>query len=329
MRTLIKKTASYLGFEIRRVVKDKGLPWSLDPFTAQKLLLAQSMIESPVIFDVGAYRGDTVKQYRSLFPNSTIYCFEPFVESFERLRLRFQNDKNIIPLPLAIADKAGYRQFFINHFDATNSLLRRPTTGRRYYHEAGTLKMVTEVLTTSIDEFIDAHPLETSALVKLDIQGGELSALRGAVRLLTSERAVLLYVEVEFVPLYQDQPLFHEICAFLADFGYSLFNLYDLHVSDNGQLRYGDALFVNKQMRTEIVDRMPNTGRRYWEKSRVAQRPSYSKGRRRVVRRLNVIIPKEGHRSWNQDVSAVVRYIDNGTELAFSYRPSEMRHDVR
>jgi FkbM family methyltransferase len=259
MRAIIKSLLRRFGYQIQRISKTVDEPLPNNPFAVQKLLLAQSMIESPVIFDVGAYRGDTVERYRSLFPNSTIYCFEPFVESFERLRLRFQTDKKIIPFPLAVADKAGYRQFFINHFDATNSLLRRPSAGRRYYHEAGTLKTVAEVSTTSIDEFIDAHPLETSALVKLDIQGGELSALRGAVRLLSSERAVLLYVEVEFVALYQDQPLFHEICAFLAGFGYSLFNLYDLHVSDNGQLRYGDALFVNKQMRTEIVDSMPNT----------------------------------------------------------------------
>jgi FkbM family methyltransferase len=263
MRTLIRKTTSYLGFEIRRAAKEKGLSWVFDPFAAQKFLLTQSMIESPVIFDIGAYRGETAQRYRSLFPNSTIYCFEPFIESFERLRVRFQNDKKIIPFPLAVTENAGCREFFVNRFDATNSLLRRPSTGRRYYHEAGTVKMVTEVSTTSIDEFIAAHPLETSALVKLDIQGGELSALRGAVKLLSSERAALLYVEVVFVPHYQRQPLFHEICAFLADFGYTLFNIYELHASDNGQLRMGDALFVNRQIRTEVIDRMPRTGVAY------------------------------------------------------------------
>ena len=33
---------------------------------------------NPVIFDVGANRGDTTSKYLKLFPNATIIAFEPF-----------------------------------------------------------------------------------------------------------------------------------------------------------------------------------------------------------------------------------------------------------
>ena len=216
------------------------------------------MIDCPTIFDIGAHRGDTVAYYRSIFPDSTIYCFEPFPESFEVLKLRFQNDRKIIPSALAIADKTDRREFFVNHFEATNSLLKRPSIGRRYYHKAGTLKAITEVATISIDEFVNRHPLKNTAILKLDIQGGELAALKGASGMLRGQHAALIYIEVVFIPLYQDQPLFHDLCGILDDFGYTLFNLYDLQTADNGQLRYGDALFVSEQMRTEVIDKLPD-----------------------------------------------------------------------
>jgi hypothetical protein len=75
--------------------------------------------------------------------------------------------------------------------------------------------------------------------------------------MLRGQQAAVLYIEVVFIPLYQDQPLFHDLCGLLDDFGYTLFNLYELQTADNGQLRYGNALFVSEQMRTEVIDTLP------------------------------------------------------------------------
>lgn len=58
-------------------------------------------------------------------------------------------------------------------------------------------------------------------ILKMDIQGGELLALKGAQSLLEASRIRLLALEVEFKPLYKDQPLFWDICAYLYRFGYS------------------------------------------------------------------------------------------------------------
>jgi FkbM family methyltransferase len=259
MRRLAKKVVAQFGFEIRRSPRTDHA-WSRDPFQAQKFLMRRAGVESPTIFDIGAYRGDTVATYRALFPRSTIYCFEPFPESFDALKGRFGNDERTVPLEVAIAEKCDRKQFFVNHFDATNSLLRRPSTGRRYYHEAGTLKEATWVTTTSLDEFVQTHPLEDAALVKLDVQGSELAALRGASGMLRAQRAALLYIEVAFVSHHERQPLFHELWHVLNEFGYTLFDLYELHNADNGQLRYGDALFVNRFVRTEVIDKFPSIG---------------------------------------------------------------------
>jgi hypothetical protein len=55
-------------------------------------------------------------------------------------------------------------------------------------------------------------------LVKLDVQGFELEALRGGRRLFGAVEAFV--VETSFYPFLAGMPLFHEVVAFMAERGY-------------------------------------------------------------------------------------------------------------
>jgi len=94
-----------------------------------------------------------------------------------------------------------------------------------------------------------------SHLLKFDIQGGELDALYGAKNILTSNKPLLIYTEIMFVSLYENNPLFYQIWDFLLNYGYSLFNIYDLHTAKNGQLKYGNAIFVSDILRENIINK--------------------------------------------------------------------------
>ena len=52
------------------------------------------------------------------------------------------------------------------------------------------------------------------------------------------------FAEVAFVSIYQDQVLFHELCAFLEEFGYRLYSLYNVYKGAGGQLVAADAIFL-------------------------------------------------------------------------------------
>ena len=67
-------------------------------------------------------------------------------------------------------------------------------------------------------------------------------------------RIPIIYTEAMFVPHYEGNPLLNEIWSFLADLDYSLMDIYDLHRATNGQLRYGDALFVSRDIRENCID---------------------------------------------------------------------------
>jgi len=76
----------------------------------------------------------------------------------------------------------------------------------------------------------------------MDIQGGEVIALNGAARLLARQAIRLIYLEVQFAPLYQGQAYFCDVTTVLNGHGYQIFGLYDLMHGHRG-LGWGDAIF--------------------------------------------------------------------------------------
>jgi tRNA G46 methylase TrmB len=92
MKTFIKRSLALAGFELRR---------KKSAFDVQRALCQK---KRPVIFDVGAYLGQTVAEYRRLFPEGKIYAFEPFPEHFLFLKRSFSEDNNVKVLEQALSD---------------------------------------------------------------------------------------------------------------------------------------------------------------------------------------------------------------------------------
>lgn len=84
--------------------------------------------------------------------------------------------------------------------------------------------------------------------IKIDIQGGELEVLKGANQVLGETLG--LELEVEFIEMYKNQPLFGEVCKYLETKNFCFMDFTNLcrwernaHVGI-GQNVFGDALFL-------------------------------------------------------------------------------------
>lgn len=223
-----------------------------DAYQSQRWLLSGT--GEKIIIDVGAYVGDTPVKYASLFPEATIHALEPFPATFAELERHTTAVPNIRRHQLAAAATSGPRTLFVNGFDPTHSLLPRPTGSKRYFPaRAATVDRV-QVQTITLDDFCRREGIEFVDLLKLDVQGAELEVLRGASNLLEKQGVGVIFTEVAFVPHYQGAPLMHELWRYLADVGYTLYDLVpELHGKD-GQLRYGDAIFVSSALRRDVID---------------------------------------------------------------------------
>jgi FkbM family methyltransferase len=131
-----------------------------------------------VVADVGAFRGTyTVIAAARAGKNGRVYAFEPTPTNADVIaaNLRLNRLQSRVSIErLAVSDQAGTASFFAWEDASTNALIM-------HHDEA----MVSSVNTVTLDEFFRMRALPR--VVKMDIEGGEVHALRGAQRLLASD----------------------------------------------------------------------------------------------------------------------------------------------
>jgi FkbM family methyltransferase len=208
-----------------------------------KLADARSLLrgkDGPTIIDGGAAGGATIRRMREVFPLAVIHAFEVLPARLEQLHRKYDADPRVHIHPVALGDAAGDLTFNVTANRDSSSALK---PGEVSIARHGDAVAVTQTLTVRQVRLDDAIGADVAVdLLKLDLQGYELHALRGGEALL--RRTTLVLCEVEFVPLYDGQPLFGDIAAHLRQRGFRLHNLYDLWTLENGQLTSGEALFV-------------------------------------------------------------------------------------
>lgn len=256
LREALKRALRKRGILLERVGYRTEVP--ADPYEVQQLLIERLGIERPVVFDLGANRGDVSARYRELLPNAEIHCFEPFPDSCRQLRRRFERDAAVHVHELAVAEGQGRRRLHLTGYHQTHSLLRRESVARRYYPESvGAVGEAIEVETTTLDAFCSEQAIGRVDVVKMDIQGGEIRALRGAEGLLAAGDVAIVYTEAALIRHYEAEGLLHELTAELERYRLDLYDLYHLYRGRNGQLRYCEALFVSRELRQRAIDTFP------------------------------------------------------------------------
>jgi len=114
---------------------------------------------------------------------------------------------------------------------------------------------------------IDDLEIENTDFMKLDVQGGELEIIKGGN--LSLEKCIGLEIEVEFVKLYKEQPLFGDISNYLDEKGFIFIDFTSLarwerhQYKSYGQLIFGDALFLRPP---EIFSKNNNIDLNYLKK---------------------------------------------------------------
>lgn len=159
------------------------------------------------IVDVGAMDlGETPFARLLEIPGASIVGFEP--NPVECARLNEARSENRRYLPHFIGDGTK-RTFHWCEWAATSSLYppnRRVLDRFTDLSALVRLKGTEEVQTTRLD---DIPEVVGADFIKVDVQGAALDVLRGGAD--TVSRALVVECEVEFVPLYEGEPLFAEV----------------------------------------------------------------------------------------------------------------------
>lgn len=142
-----------------------------------------------VVVDVGANVGYyTLLSSRLVGPAGRVYAVEPSATTRQRLQrhLALNSVANVTVLPVAAWDRDGAAELHFNECEAGSSSLRDLSCGTTSE----------QVELRCLDDLVRESDVPRISLIKLDIEGAELHALRGLSRLLDANRRLAIIAEV-------------------------------------------------------------------------------------------------------------------------------------
>jgi FkbM family methyltransferase len=201
------------------------------------------------VIDVGVLSG-TPALYR-VFPKSRFFLFEPqqeYEEAIKKLARVYAVSYEMI----ALGAKSGDVDFFAKPRDPGAS---------SSFSEARTNPAMQKrvVPMRRLDEVLAIHQLGRACLLKIDVEGYELSVLEGATALLDGVDVIVL--EVRFIRYYQELTILHEVIIWMSARGYFAHDLLDGgYRPQDGVLDVLDIVFlkgssrVGSQISTVYID---------------------------------------------------------------------------
>jgi FkbM family methyltransferase len=143
---------------------------------------------SDVVMDIGAYHGIYALVAASLNADKKIFAFEPVEDSYNKLVRNIRmNNFPIHALNCAISDKDGVAEFF--NIDTSANLIG--SLDKESFGRSENLVMKT-IPVRSVDSIMKEFNLPKIDLIKLDVEGHELSVLQGMYYYLKRDKPSLI-----------------------------------------------------------------------------------------------------------------------------------------
>lgn len=162
--------------------------------------------KNPVIFDVGANKGQSIKRFMRLYKNPEIHSFEPLYKLYIYLKDNF-DFKNVKIINKALGSVSGSKKIFLNNignYGAMTSFYKLIKNSK--YHKnyikvnefSNKLNEVSEqVSVITLDSYVKKYSISSIDYLKIDVQGWEAEVLKGSKKALRA--GIIKNIELEFM----------------------------------------------------------------------------------------------------------------------------------
>ena len=233
--SLLRKTA----------FKRKGNLVSLDDhYSVMQSLLDGRKVSG--ILDAGASNGRITGKFLKVFPDAKAYAFEPQPMYKQKLLSVAEEDPRIEPQFLALGETTGTLELQVTESPGNTSIFKPNARMRSMYPEQSVINETVDIDIVTIDDWCRDHGDIDIEVMKFDIQGAELAALKGAEQTL-KKSTLLIYTEIQYNPMYEGGALYSEIDLYLRERGFLLYNIYKPKTDKNGMLMWSNAIFVHAE----------------------------------------------------------------------------------
>jgi len=200
---------------------------------------------SPLIFDIGAHKGESIDHFSKIFPLPKIHSFEPDPESFSYLSSHFQKHPSVVAINnLALSSKSGssvyYRQQ-LSHLGGLSKVNISSTDSLGFAATASNQHI--DVSTTTLDEYCKLHKINSIDLVKIDVQGHEYDVLLGAQLSLDSIKCFA--IEICLFDFYEQKSDISNIFNMLYAHNFTLYSIPKISQNpSNYRSDWFEAIFI-------------------------------------------------------------------------------------
>lgn len=173
-----------------------------EQYAIQGIVEAQ---KDDTVIDVGAFIGDSACYFSNKVGNNgKVLCFEISPDSikFAKENIRINKCQNVQIIQAALSDKIGYLPLLLNSGDTSSNAVLENTTSSK--------ASTTEVRSITLDEFCK-DTKEKVDFIKADIEGSEMSMLRGA------KHTISTFAPKCAICLYHKKNDFWEIPEYLGE----------------------------------------------------------------------------------------------------------------
>ena len=232
IRDLLNLLLGAFSLELRRIGSSTMPSWIDRIKHAKKLGFFPK-----VIFDGGAFQGTWSTTIAEFFPGAQIVLMEPnpFLQDTIKNNISKLQPPAIV-INSALGDMQGESSFNVYgdvNLSSGASLLE---------HVEGKADTIIQCKVDTLDNISERLNLIPS-LVKLDLQGGELLALKGGTRIL--KETELFIIEFGCLEAYKNRASPRDIIDFMYSNDYCLYDIVDCHYRPyDGALTGGDFFFI-------------------------------------------------------------------------------------
>lgn len=182
-------------------------------------LLRRVVNEGDIVFDVGGNVGlYAISLAKMVGSAGKVHVFEPIFENMQAIcrnvSLNHFEDRVILNL-LAIAEKETVIDLYFSS--------RQDNTGWASIVPSKFRENRLQVQAVNLDTYIRKNDIENVKLIKMDIEGAELYALRGMDTILRKENGPVIYLEINPYLLDKQKVNPADVKKQLVDYGYRLF----------------------------------------------------------------------------------------------------------
>jgi len=266
-KEIIQSIFTYFGLKINRLNNDRNsidgifkFIYNEDKKDLKNFLnpIRSKIFKKITIIDVGANKGQSIKRFKSIAPNSIIYSYEPINTFFEVLKKNFFSN-NIILNNKAVGSKIQKK--IINEYPLGQSSFLKlnyqvPSIKKRYYKwikEQPKIFKKQETSVTTVDKEFKINNLKKINILKIDTQGFEVQVLKGATICLEHSLIDFIQIEVCLGGVYNNQSYISAVDIVLKKYNYLLLCVEPKgHNLLNNSEYQVELLYCNNQMLKKI-----------------------------------------------------------------------------